>query len=126
MQPASLRRRVQRLVDVEIKCDHRIAECDNRQGAELLTVKRSEHEGKAFTGGTLHTRKPFREPRNISALLSKLIELSLKAFIQVLESEAARHDAPHVAKQSGTIVSSVSYELSTYSLSATVSCTPDP
>lgn len=39
---------------------------------------------------------------------------SLKAFMHVVESEVARYDASHVAKQKETFVSSVSHELSTY------------
>jgi hypothetical protein len=37
---------------------------------------------------------------------------SMKSFIHVVESELARHDASHVAKQKETFVSSVSHELS--------------
>lgn len=40
---------------------------------------------------------------------------SLKAFTPVVESEIARYDASHVAKQKETFVSSVSHELSKYS-----------
>ncbi|KAJ4372782.1 hypothetical protein N0V86_008148 [Didymella sp. IMI 355093] len=121
----------ERLVDAEVKRDYRIAARENQPNNETLVEIDLKEEERRLTTTFKDIRqlifKPLTDPTSLKRLgacfawrmkpipvFTDAVDLSsMKAFIHVVESELARHDASHVAKQKETFVSSVSHELRT-------------